>query len=201
MDIETTKTSKSRWLATYYGSMFFCLVLVGLGMAFFIIKPKIDVFKLQNADVAAAVETLQTEQAYVNSLEQSIAAAQTIVPDVLRQVDEALPREQRIPELLVLFGKVADRNQVKISNIAFADAVSAPKSTTSSIRELSINMTVVAENYPRIKKFIRDLETSLRILDVVAINVSSQGEEAAYALQLRAYSYAPSAKNAPTSQR
>ncbi len=194
MDIETTKTTKSRWLVTYYGSMFFCLVLVGLGIAFFIIKPKIDSFKQRNADVAAAVETLQAEQAYVNSLEQSIAAAQTIAPDVLQQVDEALPREQRIPELLVLFGKVADRNHVKISNIAFADAVSPSKSATSSIRELSINMTVIAENYPHIKKFIRDLEISLRILDVVAINVSAQGEEAAYALQMRAYSYAPPQK-------
>ncbi len=130
----------------------------------------------------------------MNSLEQSIAAAQTIAPDVLQRVDEALPREQRIPELLVLFGKVADRNQVKISNIAFADAVGSPRSATTSIRELSINMTVVAENYPRIKKFIRDLETSLRMLDVVAINVSAQGEEAAYALQMRAYSYAPPQK-------
>jgi Tfp pilus assembly protein PilO len=180
----------SKLLTEYYGSLFFLMVLLFLLAAFVVLKPMLDDVKSANAQVVSTLETLANETAYLNSLDQSIAAAQSIPPDVLRKVDRALPRTQGIPELLMLFSSTGDRDHVKISNISFSDAAPG-RVTTSSVSELTVNLTVVAAGYPDIKKFLRDLEASLRIMDVIGINVSTQGTESAYALQLKTYAYTP----------
>jgi len=180
----------SKLLTEYYGSLFFLMVLLFLLAAFVVLKPMLDDVKAANAQVASTLESLANENTYLNSLDQSIAAAQSIPADALRKVDRALPRKQGIPELLVLFSSTGDRDRVKISSITFADAAPG-RVTTSTVSELTVNLTVVAPGYPDIKKFLRDLESSLRIMDVIGINVSTQGTESAYALQLKTYAYAP----------
>lgn len=190
----------SKLFTEYYGSVFFLMILAFLVIALVVLKPKLDEVKAVNADIASTLQVLDGERNYLNSLEQSISAAQNIAPVVLDQVDRALPREQGIPELLVLFGNTADRDGVKISNVTFADSSGVPgaRSATSSVSELAVNMTVTAENYPQIKKFIRDLEVSLRLLDIIGINVSTQGKGSAYALQMKTYVYTPATKPSPT---
>lgn len=190
----------SRILTEYYGAVFFFMVLIFILTAFVVLKPMLDQVKATNAQVVSMLTALDQETVYAGSLDQSIAAAQTIPSDVLDRVDRALPRRQGIPELLVLFEKTAERDGVSISNISFSDP--ARGAATTTVAELLVNMTVTAENYPRIKKFIRDLEVSLRLLDIVGINVSTQGEVSAYALQLKTYTYqSPLKTTATPSQR
>jgi Tfp pilus assembly protein PilO len=198
----TPKKPTSRLLTDYYGALFFCMVLIFLLASAIVLKPMLDGVKTTNAQVASTLAELNGETTYVNSLDQSISAAQTIPSTVLDKVDRALPRRQEIPQLLVLFGATGERDGVKISNVSFAESDLASRATaTSSVSELTINMTVIAQNYPQIKKFIRDLEASLRILDIVGINVSSQGAESAYALQLKTYMYTPKVTAATPAQR
>lgn len=187
----------SKLLTDYYGALFFLMVLVFALAAFIVLKPKLDDVKATNAQTTVQLEAVNRETAYLTSLDQSISAAQTIPAETLTKVDRALPREQGIPELLVLFGDTADRDGVKITNVSFSD-VALGRAATSSVSELLINMSVTAENYPQIKKYIRDLEVSLRLLDIVGINVSTQGTQSAYALQLKTYTYSPLAKVAAT---
>ncbi|MEO5927917.1 MAG: type 4a pilus biogenesis protein PilO [Patescibacteria group bacterium] len=201
MEQKTKKPKQpSRLLTDYYGAVFFLMVLIFVLSAFIVLKPKLDGVKATNAQTVSTLETLAREKVYLESLDQSIAAAQTIPAETLTKVDQALPREQGIPELLVLFGDTADRDSVKITSVSFSD--SSNKVSTSSVSELLVNMTVTAENYPQIKKYIRDLEVSLRLLDIVGINVSTQGTQSAYALQMKTYTYTPAAKvTATPSQR
>ncbi|MBU1907725.1 type 4a pilus biogenesis protein PilO, partial [Patescibacteria group bacterium] len=131
-----------------------------------------------------------------NSLEGSVAAAGAISPAVLDKVDSAMPREAEIPELLVLFSSAAERDNVKIMNVNFAEARTAKAarplaSATSSVSGITINMSVAAINYPQIKRFLKNIERSLRIMDIEGINVASRGEESVYAIQLKTYVYAP----------
>lgn len=187
----------SKLLTDYYGALFFLMVLIFVLASFILLKPKLDDIKATNAQTTTQLEAVNRETAYLTSLDQSVAAAQTIPAETLAKVDRALPREQQIPELLVLFGDTADRDGVKITNVSFSDGALG-QAATSSVSELTVNMTVTAQNYPQIKKYIRDLEVSLRLLDVVGINVSTQGTQSAYALQMKTYTYSPAAKTAAT---
>jgi Tfp pilus assembly protein PilO len=190
-----TPKQPSRLLTEYYGALFFCMVLVFILSAVIVLKPMLDDIKATNAQVVSTLTALDNEIVYANSLDQSISAAQVISPDVLSKVDRALPRRQGIPELLVLFQRTSERDGVQISNVSFSEPTTA---ATTTVSELLINMTVTAQNYPQIKTFIRDLEASLRLLDIVGINVSTQGESSAYALQLKTYTYREPVRSAGT---
>ncbi|MBU1034826.1 type 4a pilus biogenesis protein PilO [Patescibacteria group bacterium] len=186
----------SKLLTEYYSSLFFLLILLFLGASIFVIKPKLDEVKQTNAAIASSLDKLSSETVYLNSLEGSVAAAGAISPAVLDKVDSAMPREAEIPELLVLFSSAAERDNVKIMNVNFAEARTAKAarplaSATSSVSGITINMSVAAINYPQIKRFLKNIERSLRIMDIEGINVASRGEESVYAIQLKTYVYAP----------
>lgn len=188
MDTPTPAVKKpSKLFTEYYGSVFMLMVLTFLVITALILKPKLDDVKTTNAQITSVLGNLENERGYLNSLEQSISAAKTISPTVLEQVDRALPRAQGVPELLVLFGETSDRDGVKISSVTFSDT--AFGGSTSTVKELNVNLLVTAQNYPQIKKFIRDLEVSLRLLDITGINVTTQDKDSAYALQLKTYVY------------
>lgn len=188
-----TRKHPSKLLTEYYSSLFFLLILLFLGAAIFVIKPILDEVKTTNAAVSSSLEKLASENAFLNSLEGSVAAAEAISPDVLDKVDSALPREAEIPELLALFSSAAERDNVKIMNVNFAEA-RAPKtaraaSATSTIYGITVNLSVAAMNYPQIKRFLKSIEKNLRIMEIEGISVAGKGEESVYAIQLKTYFY------------
>lgn len=183
----------SKILGEYYGSVFFVLTLAFLGAAVLVLKPMLDSVKEANARTEMGLQTLANEQGYLDSLDRSISAAENIPATVLTQVDRALPREPGIPELLVLLGDTAAKDGVQVTNVSFSEESAAAQQarTTSTVAEIGINLSVTAQNYPQIKRFLRDLESSLRILDVTGINVSTRGTESSYAILLKTYVYMP----------
>lgn len=193
----STTQRPSRLLTEYYGTLFFLLVTGFFAVAGFVLKPMLDVVKSTNAETTATLQTLENERAYLNSLEQSIAAAQHIPKDVLNQVDRALPREADIPELLVLFSSAAIRDNVSMTNVTFAQmpppqpsrSTSRATSATSTLVEVQSTLSVNAPGYPQIKRFLRDVERSLRIMDVVGLTVTSRGDRPSYVIQLKSYAF------------
>ncbi len=200
MDIQTPPTSSSRLLTEYYGALFFLMVLAFLLIAVFFLKPMLEQVKATNANIAATLQMLDVEKKYVLSLDQSVVAAQSISSKVLTNIDRALPRTDDVPQLLVLFDEAAARNHLRISSISFSDdtASVAQRLATSSIAETTIQVSIAGGDYARTKKFIRDIESSLRLLDITGITVSSQGVDAVYALQIKTYSYHPQGKTTST---
>lgn len=181
----------SKLFTEYYGSVFFVLIALFLAVAGFLLKPMLDTVKQANGDISQALTHIDQSQAYLTSLEQSISAAQHISPDVLDRVDRAMPRETNIPELLVLFSEAAARDNVQIGNVTFTEPP-APKTpargvSTSTIRELPITLTVNATNYQMIKRFLRDIERSLRLIDVSGLSVTARDGASSFVIQARAY--------------
>ena len=151
--------------------------------------------KTRNAELGVDIERLTQERTYLQSLDQSIVSAENISPAVLNRVDQALPRDSGIPELLTLLGSVSEMDGVKLNSVNFSDVKTSlargAASATSSVMQTQINISVSAADYPQIKRFLGHLESSLRLLDVVGINVSLDGEKAMYAIQLNAYAFRP----------
>jgi Tfp pilus assembly protein PilO len=201
MDEKKPATKRpSKILGEYYGSIFFLLTLAFLGAAVLVLKPMLDSVKSTNAQVTASLRTLENDRTYLASLDSSVSAAQNIPGAVLDQVSRALPREAGIPELLVLLGDTATRDGVQLANVSFSEESASARlaRTTSTVAEIGINLSVAAQNYPQIKRFLRDLESSLRILDVTGINVSTRGAESSYAILLKTYMYMPPRTTAAT---
>jgi len=196
----------SKLFTDYYGSVFLLLIAAFLLAAFFVLKPELDDIKQTNAQTTSQIELINRQRNYLQSLQQSVAAAQTIPPTTLQQVDRALPDDPSIPSLLVQFGSAAASNNVRIDSMNFTEPTVAtqpaatakpgsanPVASNPQIRKIDISLAIHAYSYFDVKRFLSDLESSLRLLDVTGITASGAGGQVTYALTLRSYTFAPTA--------
>lgn len=202
---EKEKKAPSRLFTDYYASAVLMLIAVFVGVAFFVLRPMIADIKETNAETARSLETLEQQRAYLASLSQSVAASKSISPEALDQVNSALPSDSNIPLLLVQFSTAAAQRNIKIGSISFSEpqpvrpttgqatgaGVAAATTTTQGVIPMDVALTLNAQNYVDVKRFLADLESSLRLVDVVGISTSEggKGKETAYQLQLRTYAF------------
>lgn len=179
----------SRIFTDYYGSVFLLLIAVYVAAGFFFIKPKIDENKQIEADTKALNQQINNDKSYFDGLSGSVAAAQSIAPDVLTKVDQALPHEGSIPDLLVQLSAAAAGTNVTLSNVVFEGAGKTP-AAGGAIQTVNMTLTVSARDYATLKSFLRVLETSLRIFDIQTITVAGfGGDKVNFNLQLKSYYY------------
>lgn len=179
----------SKLFTDYYGTLFLLLIALYVMAGFFIIKPKIDYNKQIEVDTLALRQEIDNEKIYYDGLSRSVSAAQAISPEVLEKVDKALPREVSVPELLVILSSSAKISQVELNNLVFDDSTTPVPGTKGPV-PINVTMSVTANNYLEVKKFLQVLETSLRIFDVQNINVMGLDQEKTnFSLQLKTYYY------------
>ncbi len=195
----------SKLFTEYYASVFLLVIAGFVAVGVLVHRPLIQSLKESNADTEATLNTITTESNYLKGLKGSVSAAQSISPDVLSEIDQALPPSQNIPSLLSQLGSAADRNGVKIDSLTFNEQqVLQPQSATETLRLLpmDVQLSIQTKTYFDLKRFLSDLENSLRLMDVVGISSSeATAGKTTYLLQLRVYSMveaAPSAIPTPT---
>lgn len=188
----------------YYGSIFLLVTAVFLGSGYLFLYPLVRSFKVLDRDIRRQNEVLQDERAYLNSLDQSIAAAQAIPEETIDRVNEALPRTIGIPKLLQNMSLIADENGVKLNSVQFnavpPEDAASQRGRTIRMRPLDLNITLFSPGYRQTRAFLEDLETNLRVMDVknIAVNANEQTGELSYAILLTAYSIEPAPTSAPT---
>ncbi|MFZ2803740.1 MAG: hypothetical protein WA001_00805 [Patescibacteria group bacterium] len=195
----------------YYGAAFLFLIAVFVGASFFVLRPQLDAIKQTNAQTTAQLENIARQRAYLSSLQQSVAAAQTIPATTLDEVNRSLPDDIDVPSLLVQFGGAAASNNVRIDSLTFssiqAASTPAPSATGAgskpaldpNVRAVTIDVVVHAFNYFDVKRFLSDIETNVRMMDVTAITASGSGSQLSYSLELQTYVFVPSGQPTPSS--
>lgn len=188
----------SKILTQYYGATVLFLMAIFLVVSFGFLKPMIEEIKQANAETESTLQTAQNERTYLGSLDASIGAAQSIPAITLKQVTEALPDAVDTPSLLVQFDAAAARNAVKVQAVNLSEQKTAPNAATQAkpgtgqVTPVDITLTLSAKNYFDVKRFLADVETSLRIMDVVGISTGGatvDGQEFAFTVQVRAYTF------------
>ncbi len=182
----------------YYGGVFFFLITAFVGAALYTLRPMIIEIKETEAQIGAQQQAVDAQQRVLDVLDRSVNAAQTIESDTLDKVDLALPTDPGYPYMLADLSAAAARNGVRINSISF----SAPKAnanpnapidpTKGTVVPVDATMSLKAARYFDLKRFLADVEANLRVMDVVAIGLSSsQGGSFDYTLQLRSYIFVP----------
>ncbi len=183
----------SKMFTHYYGTMILLLLALLVAAGFIVIKPKIDEYKGVTASIQDVQLQAENEKQYFDSLSRSVAAAQTIDPEVLGKVDLALPREPGVPNLLVQMDAAASANKVKISSITFS--ADDKKAATGKVQGLNMTMTVEAQDYQALKNFLSSLELSLRVIDIQNLSINSFSKNSAvFSLQMKTYYFPASTK-------
>ena len=181
----------SRFWTNYYGAIYFFLLLGFFAGAMILLRPAIVSFRETNQLVESKIGDIQRRTEYVSALDRSIAAAKAIDEKTLVRISQTLPSEAHVPLLLLQIGSAATRNQLKLSAISFAQTkVSATKGAVmSSAIPIEISLTVQGKTYADVKRFLSDVESSARLLDVTGLSASGKPGDYNYAIQLRTYMY------------
>jgi len=180
----------SKVFTEYYGSFILLLIALLVAAGYVVIKPKIDDYKSISAETRSKQQEIEAQRTYLEALSRSVAAAQTIQPDVLEKVEQALPRKFDIPELLVQLDEVSKTHNAKITSVTFDSG--DKKTETAGPKPINLTLAVEAENYAGVKNFLNGLELSLRLFDVQSIALSGLDKDKVnFSLQMRTY-YFPS---------
>lgn len=191
----------ARLFVNYYGPMFLLIAAMFLIIGFTLLQPRLEAFKELRAQAASTQEHLDSERAYLDSLQRSIAAAQTIPEETLADVEEALPSEPGIPELLEGLSTIAETYRVQLSNIQFStprDDVSGESTASrgTPVQSIEVSMNLSSPSYAATRRYLDAIERNLRLFDVQTISVApGQGETGqVYTIQLRTYMLTPSTR-------
>lgn len=193
----------STLLVHYYGVLFLTIVGLFLLAGWILLRPQLQTYKIALAEIHAKEARLQGEQGYLGSLRRSIAAAQKIPEATLEDVNEALPSEPGIPELIVRLARIAREYKVTLSNIQFTEPVPVAggeggdvASQGAPVQALTINMNLASPSYSATRRYLDAVERNLRLFDVQTLSVSpGQGEDGqAYSVELRTYMLPPTTR-------
>ena len=185
----------------YYVLAIVVLLALFVAAAFFLFQPRILAIKETNAQTQSTLESIIAQRRYLASLEQSVAAAQSIPPDALARVSESLPYQVDQPALIMQLSSAAAQKGIQISSISFSPPHpvvtpvpgAAGAAQAGSVQVVGIQLAVNAQSYLAMKQFLADLETSLQLMDITTLTAGTSGDgTTSYALQLQTYIYSTS---------
>lgn len=162
------------------------LILGGTIVGVFYLRPQWQEFKTLGEEA----ENLRDLSAELDELIQNrdslIQTLNSVSGEDLKRVDLALPQGARSAEFLTMLEILAKKNNILLRQVDLIEeppsatggqprpggAVNLPR--TGAYRELPITLSVTG-SYESFKSFLRDLESSLRIIDVLGVSFSGSG--------------------------
>lgn len=200
---EIKEKTPSKLFTAYYPAMMLLLIAAFVTAAYFVIRPTIFRIKETNAQTDFQLLRLADQRKYLQSLEQSVSAAQSIDQASLAKVSSALPDEGDAPALLMQLSAAAARNGIQIQSVQIGDAKAPPAvpgvkaaTTTAAVLPADIALALRAGSYANVKRYLADVEQSLRLMDVAGMTLGSVGEKGdmTYQVQLRTYQFRSAAQ-------
>ncbi|MEN9557950.1 MAG: Pilus assembly protein PilO [Candidatus Parcubacteria bacterium] len=201
---EAAEKKPSRLFTVYYGPLFLLLVSIALVVGYIVLRPLMLEYKTLTGTVASAATLFTDEQTYLESLQRSIAAAQSIPESALADINEALPMQPDIPKLLQMLAAIAEQNRISLNSVQFTPprdtSIEMPRAGLPAgspmLQEVGVSMSLASPGYAATRQFLDALERNLRIFDVDTIMVSASDaqSEQTYSVQLRTYVLSPSVR-------
>lgn len=194
---------ESQLFISYYQSVFLLLIALFVVSGYFVLNPLITEFKKTNESISVGLKSSEDAQAYLDSLNRSIKAAQSISPETLSRVNEALPKDVDVLKLLKTFNQIADQNHVTMSGVTVSPPQGAsgegPSYGGYALVPVQISLSVQASGYQVMRKYLEDLQTNIRLMDVKTISVSGDDSTGAFTYSLELTTYAIQKSVAPPS--
>lgn len=174
------------------------LLILGLffaGRGFFQFKETRKNFKTKISQEEKKIQNQEKELSQINELLKNYKLIKE--KEEIKNLNIALPKKD-LPNLFVILEKISKESAVEISSINFSEegAVKEEKksATTSEtisgkeINELKISLAIQGSDYQTLKKFLDNLEKSLRFFDITSITFgSSKGKISSFVVNLKTY--------------
>jgi len=163
-----------------------CLVAAG-GVFFMFTQPKYDEVQAINAQIAQYDEAL-TKAAELQRLKQTLLSRyNTFDPVKMERLQKLLPDHVDNVRLILDLDSLAGRHGMALQNVAVSSAESAQAGQAavgavgaSKLKHDSLTIKFMTQGtYKTFMAFLSDLESSLRIVDLVALSIAQSGQSSA----------------------
>ncbi len=173
------------------------IILVATAVGAFILytNPAYQEVKVQKAQVASFDELLNKAEELQKLRNSLISRFNTFPPEDVRKLERLLPDHVDNIRLVIDIDNIASRYNLHVRNVALrgasakggARSAAAVGATSEAVGSVELSFTV-ASSYEDFVRFLRDLEKSLRIVDVTSISFrAGEGEINDYALNIKTY--------------
>jgi len=175
-------------------------VVTAIIIVMFFTKPLFEEAKETKVTVDAYEETIEQYRNFIDELRDLEEERDAVTVGNKARLNQMLPAEIDIPQLLVNLENIAEENNLLFGNISAAEeltesrsnrvnalATNAPTSIEGLVSQ-SITFEVIG-TYAQFKNFLRQIESSLTLMEFTSINLSgSSSRFQQYSLTVEVYS-------------
>jgi Tfp pilus assembly protein PilO len=136
-------------------------------------NPSVKVLQEEHDQYQRALDNSSNLRAKRNSLQDT---AENFNPDDIKRLNELLPDNVDNIKLVIDIKNIAQKNRLVLKNIKLDNDASADskKIGTDTTKYGTVGVSfAVNSSYDNFQNFIRDLEKSLRLIDIVDLSVTS----------------------------
>lgn len=169
------------------------IVLIGiaLGLFFGYISPSYEAIKDLRADEARYDEALTQSRELQNLRDSLLSRYNTFSQSDLNRLEKLLPDNVDNVRLILDIDSIASKYNMRTRNVTVSGA-DTDNTTIAAAKQGAVDSVVlgfsVAARYEDFMRFLKDLESSLRIVDVVGLSFDSgEGDAYTFTVRLRTY--------------
>jgi Tfp pilus assembly protein PilO len=191
-DLKKIIRKESPIFVHYYQSVFLLLVALFIASGYFILSPLILEFKETNQRVEKKLKEREGAQSFLQSIDNSISAAQSIPKETLDRINESLPNDVQVPMLLKTFVEIANKNGVKMVGIQISEGSASSELPSYGMYQLvpvRISLSIEAPGYLVMKEYLENLQLYIRLMDAKSISVTGDSTSGAFSYTLELATY------------
>lgn len=149
------------------------VVIITLLFGYFVILPLKDSYKSNRLNYTNLVKEKTSLEQKQNDLRR-LASEKESRAEFLARVADSMPATPAIPELLVTLEKISENNSLILENFTPQESIDVqPGGETKATRYQSMQIELdVIGKYADLKKFIQDIESNIRPINITNISIS-----------------------------
>ncbi len=166
---------------------YFLTILISL----FVSLPLFHRYLEQRAILAVERKELEREDAHIDEI---IRAESELIPYalILNEIRRGLPDDASLPSVIRYLEAMTIDSGLSLANIGSFSTADSPE--RERLKETTLEMTVTSNNYSSVKSFMRELERSIKLINIASATITPvSGDEGelrfSLSLSLKTYSY------------
>ncbi len=134
-----------------------------------LVRPIVSQAQLQEETLSELENSVDLRERYLDEITTYINESKKISTRDTQRLASLIPEEKDIPGLLVQFEYLALENGFILGSVVLNPELKAEEDT-GSISRLGVTLTLTEGSYETLKQFLDDIETNLRLFDVISIS-------------------------------
>ncbi|MBT4722685.1 type 4a pilus biogenesis protein PilO [Candidatus Falkowbacteria bacterium] len=177
-----------RFISLYQVFIFVVIIICILATSLFLFSIYNKKIKPVQNEIVVQAGVLETKQDLFTDYESSSKKFSDLT-DFEQKIMQILPLSQRKDILFVEFEAIANKNNLTLQSINIAQTLTDQEEVDKNdLSKMSVDIGLSGGNYFEMKNFIKDVENSLRIIEIKSINYTPDSD--LFTISAETYYYA-----------